>query len=115
MSQIDARSRAAEGYRSLYRTSRWRTLRQAQLAASPLCVMCLEDGHTTPATVCDHVDTRDKRDPETFFTGRKQSLCSTHHNSTKQRMEKRGHGVGHDASGMPLDPGHPWNRDRAQA
>lgn len=70
--------------------------------------MCLPT--PVPATVCDHVDPRDKQDPELFFTGRKQSLCAPHHNSTKQREEKRGHIIGCDESGAPLDPNHPWNR-----
>lgn len=42
-----------------------------------------------------------------------QPLCIPHHNSTKQREEKRGHMIGNDLSGRPLDPSHPWNRNRA--
>ncbi|MFC0633280.1 hypothetical protein ACFFGE_05225 [Brevundimonas balnearis] len=106
----DQRSAEAHDYRRLYKTARWRRVRETQLSANPLCAMCLEDGRVTPATVCDHVDPKDKLDPELFFTGKKASLCGPHHNSTKQRMEKRGHGIGHDASGLPLDPNHPWNR-----
>lgn len=103
----DRRSPEAAEYRKLYRTRRWLNVRAEHLEANPLCVMCLP--RVTAATVCDHMDPRDKDDPELFFTGAKQSLCKTHHDSTKQREERRGHMIGSDASGTPLDPRHPWN------
>ena len=81
--------------------------RAKQLRDHPLCAMCLP--RLTPATICDHVNPKDKLDPELFFTGAKQSLCKTHHDSTKQREEKRGHAIGCDPSGLPIDTGHHWN------
>jgi 5-methylcytosine-specific restriction protein A len=107
-SRRDQRSEQAQAYRHLYGTARWQRTRAAHLAANPLCVMCLP--RIVAATVCDHVNDDDKLDPETFFTGEKQSLCATHHDSTKQREEKRRHRIGSDVSGTPLDPGHHWNR-----
>lgn len=104
----DRRSAEAAAYRRLYRTRRWLQERDRQLTEHPLCAMCLP--RVTAATVCDHVDPRDKDDPETFFAGAKQSLCKTHHDSTKQREERRGHIIGCDDAGMPLDPNHHWNR-----
>ena len=104
----DQRSQQAQEYRRLYKTARWLRERAKQLADHPLCVMCLP--LVTPATICDHVDPSDKRDPERFFTGSKQSLCKTHHDSTKQRQERRGYTIGCDEGGRPLDPNHPWNR-----
>lgn len=71
--------------------------------------MCEKQGRVTAATVCDHVDPKTKANPETFFAGPFQSLCSTHHNSSKQRDEKRGFVGGCDAQGRPNDPRHPWN------
>jgi 5-methylcytosine-specific restriction protein A len=105
---MDQRSEKATEYRRLYRTKRWLAERADHLSRNPLCAMCLP--RTTAATVCDHVDPRDKDDPELFFTGKKQSLCKAHHDSTKQREEKRGHMIGSDESGAPLDPRHPWNK-----
>lgn len=37
-----------------------------------------------------------------------QGLCKQHHDSTKQRMEKRGSIIGCDESGIPLDPTSHW-------
>lgn len=108
MARPDYRSAQASEYRHLYRTARWRRERAKQLADHPLCAMCLP--RVTAATICDHVDRKDKLDPERFFTGRKQSLCKAHHDSTKQREEKRGHLIGCDENGRPLDPNHPWNQ-----
>lgn len=108
MKRPDRRSAEAAAYRRLYRTRRWLQERDRQLTEHPLCAMCLP--RVTAATVCDHVDPRDKDDPEAFFTGAKQSLCKTHHDSTKQREERRGHIIGCDDAGLPLDPNHHWNR-----
>lgn len=106
----DQRSEQAGQYRWLYRTKRWLETRARQLSEHPLCAMCLEDGRITAATVCNHVDKDSKLTIEGFFAGPFNSLCTTHHDSTQQRMEKRGHGIGSDAAGMPLDPNHHWNR-----
>lgn len=106
----DIRSAKAQTYRRLYRTARWRDTRKRQLAKQPLCQMCLSQGRTTPATVCDHDDPKVKETEEGFFAGPFTSLCKTHHDSTKQRQERRGHIIGCDESGMPLDPDHHWHR-----
>ena len=103
----DQRSEASDQYRRLYRTKRWLQTRAQQLAEHPLCAMCLP--RITAANVCDHVDKDSKATEEGFFAGPFQSLCKTHHDSTRQREERRGHGIGSDASGMPLDPNHHWN------
>lgn len=51
--------------------------------------MCLEEDETvTVATVCDHVEPH-RGDEYLFWFGATQSLCAHHHNSTKQREEKR--------------------------
>lgn len=103
----DQRSEQAEAYRRLYRTKRWRETRARQLRDHPLCEMCLP--RITPATICNHIDKDAKLTEEGFFAGPFNSLCATHHDSTQQRIERRGHGIGCDASGMPLDPRHHWN------
>jgi hypothetical protein len=63
-----------------------------------------------PATVCDHEDKDSKKTETGFFAGPFNSLCSQHHNSTRQREEKRGHKIGCDEDGIPLDAGHHWNK-----
>lgn len=39
-----------------------------------------------------------------------QALSKRCHDSWKQRLEKSGTVAGCDASGIPLDPNHHWNR-----
>jgi 5-methylcytosine-specific restriction protein A len=83
----DARSLQAEQWQKLYWTARWKRLRSRQLSAKPLCTMCQAAGKLTPATVADHIKDH-KGDVALFFDpANLQSLCATHHNSTKQRIE----------------------------
>lgn len=70
--------------------------------------MCQAQGKLTPATVVDHIKPH-KGDSALFWdTGNWQGLCTHHHNSTKQAIEK-GKGQGCASDGTPLDPAHPWN------
>ena len=85
----DTRSEAAQEYRRLYRTRRWREVRADQLSRHPLCAMCLEHGRITAATICNHVDKDAKQTEEGFFAGPFTSLCAQHHDSTQQRDERR--------------------------
>ena len=63
---------------------RWKKARAAFLAKHPHCVMCSE-----PATVVDHVKPH-RGDQRLFWDSTNwQSLCATHHNSTKQSLERR--------------------------
>ena len=90
---------------------KWRKRREKQLQAHPLCRLHLEmRGEVVPATVADHI-TPHNGDPE-LFKGALQSLCATCHNSYKQELEKSGRFRGCDLNGYPLDPAHPWNRER---
>jgi hypothetical protein len=73
-------------WRAWYGTARWRATREAQLSLQPLCCMCLEADIVTEATVCDHVEPH-RGNEDLFWSGPFQSLCSHHHNSTKQREE----------------------------
>lgn len=110
----DRRSPEAAEYRKLYKSARWLRTRAAQLTAEPLCRMCKAQGRTTAATVCDHVDPKKKANPATFFDGPFQSLCDDPryrcHSSRKQQQESRGYSQELDASGLPTDPAHPFNR-----
>lgn len=39
-----------------------------------------------------------------------ESVCKDHHDTLIQREEARGHVIGCDADGRPVDPSHPWNQ-----
>ncbi len=99
----------SEAWQSWYWTARWRRIAKAQLAASPLCVMCLADGRPEPATVCDHVVPH-RGNPHLFWHGEMQSLCRPCHDGRKRMAERRGYVVGVTADGRPRDLKHPWNR-----
>ena len=94
-----------------YHTVRWRKRRARQLAEHPLCAMCEKQGKVTAATVADHV-TPHRGNAEKFWNGELQSLCSTCHSARKQIQEKHGYSAACGEDGMPLDPGHPWNRGK---
>lgn len=79
----------------------WERARLRFLAKHPLCVRCLDQGRTEAATVVDHItphkgDVRLFRDRSNW-----QALCTTHHNSWKQRVENGL--VECDAQGYPID------------
>lgn len=104
--------------------SKWDRERLIFLRAHPLCVMCQEQGRVTAATVVDHIiphklkealrsgDSQAIAKAQKLFWSRKnwQGLCKPHHDSTKQRMEKRGTVIGCDKNGIPLDPNSHWFR-----
>lgn len=89
MAKPDYRSPEAQAYRRWYKTARWQKLRARQLQREPLCRMCKAQGHTTVATICDHV-TPHKGDETVFWSGPFQSLCKLHHDSVKQSEERTG-------------------------
>ncbi len=89
--------------------SAWQRARKAYLLAHPLCVMCQEEGRTTPAEVVDHVIPH-KGDPDLFWDQENwQALCKRHHDAAKQ-MEDKGDVIGCDITGIPIDPDHPWSK-----
>lgn len=90
----------------LYNTARWRERRDAQLRQEPLCAMCSRAGRVEPATVADHVVPH-RGDRDLFWQGKLQSLCKTHHDSTKAQDEYRGYSCAVDSDGLPVDDRHP--------
>ncbi|MDE1487883.1 HNH endonuclease signature motif containing protein [Xenorhabdus bovienii] len=104
--------------------SKWSKARLAFLQQHPLCVMCHQQGRLTPATVVDHIvphklkDAINANNSEAIKTARRlfwgkanwQSLCASHHNSTKQRIEKRNREIGCDVNGIPIDDNSHWNK-----
>jgi 5-methylcytosine-specific restriction endonuclease McrA len=95
-------------YQHLY-DRRWRKARELFLQSNPLCVMCQNASMIEPATVVDHIKPH-KGDSQLFWDQDNwQSLCKTHHDSTKQAEEKSGVIRGGKINGEPLDPSHHWN------
>jgi 5-methylcytosine-specific restriction enzyme A len=99
----------------LYNNRRWRLKHTQQLQQQPLCVMCLANGRVTAATIADHIQPHNG-DLNLFWHGELQSLCTFHHNKTKQRIERKGSKVidveyssACDVNGRPIDPNHPSN------
>lgn len=88
----------------------WRYARRAHLVRNPYCVMCKQQGRLGAANVVDHIIPH-RGDVALFWDEDNwQSLCKTHHDSTKQAQEKSGKVVGVDGNGRPIDPCHPWNK-----
>lgn len=107
-------SRSAEAleYRGWYALAIWRGkdgLRQQQLARQPLCERCKKAGKITVATVVNHK--RPHKGNWQLFADPKnhESACKDHHDGLIQREEARGHEIGADINGRPVDPQHPWN------
>jgi 5-methylcytosine-specific restriction enzyme A len=98
-------------FNHLYSSAKWRRVRTLQLLHSPLCVLCLKRGITTPATICDHI-TPHAGDVNEFWLGPFQSLCGQCHNSAKKFEENRGYLPDIGLDGFPVDPRHPANAPR---
>ena len=91
--------------------SKWDVARRSFLAKHPLCVKCLADRRAEAATVVDHIvphrldDALKSNDPDRIAEARArfwdssnwQSLCTTHHNSTKQAEEHAARRRGDDS------------------
>lgn len=95
---------------SLYSTRRWLALRAQHLRREPLCRFCVQQGLVTVGTIVDHIRPH-RGNVEMFFDdGNLQTLCTPHHNSTKQRAElNEGLTGGCTLAGWPVDTRHPWN------
>lgn len=63
----------------LYRTARWKRLRERQLAEQPLCEICLETETVTVANTVHHTAGGHKGDVDKFWSGPFQSLCPSCH------------------------------------
>lgn len=106
----DARRYALQPWRNWYKLARWLTLRRLQLAAHPLCCMCLDAGVERFACVADHVVAHRGNAALFFDPGNLQSLCKPHHDRAKQRQEAAERralrtGAGGAKSPEPAPPG----------
>jgi len=70
----------------------WHKARNAYIAANPLCVMCLamKPKRITAANVVDHVIPHEGNQELFWDEDNWQSLCSDHHSSDKQMLERTG-------------------------
>ncbi len=96
---------------------RHRKMRDKQLAKQPLCQMCLEVGRSTPATVLDHI--KPYRRPDKSIDHKlwgdpknHRSLCEDCHNANGAQRARPEKPPGAGVDGRPLDPAHPWNKNR---
>ena len=99
-----------------YSTRRWTDrIRPAKLRRNPLCEACLQMGKVEPANVVDHIVPICAGGDPFPPLDELASLCASCHN-VKSRAEQLGEKnwfyKGCDINGMPLDPNHPWNRER---
>ena len=98
-------------YHHLYNSRRWQRVARAQLAAKPLCRMCVERGRLTPATVADHLMPHNG-DVNLFWFGELQSLCASCHGRDKRWEEHKGYRPDIGVDGWPTNPRHPANTAR---
>lgn len=85
--------------------------RRRRLAAEPLCRDCHEKGRVTAATVPDHIIPLAKGGSDEDSNIR--CLCNPCHavrTAEQFGHESRARLGAVDATGMPTDPRHPWNR-----
>lgn len=100
-SKADHRSAEAAAYRSLYKTARWKRVREWQLSHSPLCERCLSSEIVEPATIVHH-KVPHRGDAELFFGGPFESLCKPHHDRDGQLEDKGKTVVRFGSDGWPL-------------
>jgi 5-methylcytosine-specific restriction endonuclease McrA len=98
-------------YKHLYRKQRWRNIARDQLRRFPNCAMCEAAGQIIEANVADHKIPH-HGDEMKFWFGQLQSLCYSHHNGSKQQLERRGFVTDIGADGFPIDSQHPFNKSR---
>jgi 5-methylcytosine-specific restriction protein A len=97
-----------------YRTTQWQTLRRFVLSRD--LHTCVVPGCGRPATIVDHKVAW--RDGGSDHPSNLRSLCRDHDGQVKElpNRKRRGngelHAFGCDAAGNPLDPDHPWNKNR---
>lgn len=99
-----------------YSTQRWQRLRRMKLREDPLCELCLKTGWPEPATTVDHLVAVSKGGDPFPPLYALLSLCASCHNTKTRVIEQLGKKFlvrGCDVHGHPLDPDHPWNRERS--
>jgi 5-methylcytosine-specific restriction endonuclease McrA len=99
-----------------YCTARWQKIRAAKLRENPLCELCLGLARVEPATVVDHLVAISKGGDPFPPLYALMALCVRCHNTKTRVVEQLGREFlvrGCDVHGMPVDPNHPWNKERS--
>lgn len=94
-------------------------LRDQQLAREPWCRFCWEEREVkVPATVLDHI--KPFRSPTNEFDGKlwgdpknHRSLCKPCHDARGAQRNRPEKPAGAGGDGRPMDPAHPWNKNKA--
>jgi 5-methylcytosine-specific restriction enzyme A len=95
-----------------YNTPQWVRLRKVKLQQQPLCEVCMKRGRIVRANTVDHIISI-KSGGHPFPTlDELMSMCTPCHNSKSRNTDQpTGKGIaykGCDASGLPIDPSHPF-------
>jgi 5-methylcytosine-specific restriction endonuclease McrA len=109
-----SRRRSTTRWGKLYGSQRWRKASKRFLARpeNALCRPCRERGLVVASEATDHIVDH-CGDPVLFWSEDNwQPICWSCH-SSKTRTGEPPRRKGCDARGVPLDPSHPWHRDRA--
>lgn len=93
--------RANTPWLHLYKTARWRRLRDVQLSLFPLCEWCLEREEVTAANEVHHVHPH-KGDLDLFWNGPFVSTCKSCHSSRGQLEDHGKTVVVYGADGWPM-------------
>jgi 5-methylcytosine-specific restriction enzyme A len=101
---------AKDPRKTWYSLQLWKNRRAHQLLVEPLCVLCEAEGRVTGATVADHFPAHDG-DFNAFVRGPLRSLCAPCHDNL-QGFTHKSYQPDIGADGYPLDPRHPWYKQR---
>ncbi|MCY1358465.1 hypothetical protein D9M69_450010 [compost metagenome] len=93
----------------------WKRLRAEVLADEPLCRACASRGLVVPATDVDHIINGEGDYSDDNSRANLQPLCHECHSLKTARDQGKSVTLGCDVSGLPIDPAHPWNRERSPA
>lgn len=99
--KLDHRSEEAARYRRMYKTARWRRIRERQLMEQPLCQWCLESEVVTVATEVHHAIPH-RGSEDIFWNGPFVSTCKPCHSSRGQLEDHGKTVVSFGADGWPL-------------
>jgi 5-methylcytosine-specific restriction endonuclease McrA len=98
-----------------YTTQRWQRLRRMKLRQNPLCEVCLTVQRIESAVSVDHIVAIKAGGDVYPALDALTSLCESCHNRKSRIVEQQGKEMtikGCDEQGYPLDPNHPFYKDR---
>lgn len=96
----------------MYDCSRWRKCAKLHLDANPLCMPCLKRGIETIANTVHHNPPHNGVYENFWDSSTFESVCPSCHSGVKRIEDHYGYSQSADIDGMPIDPGHPWNKKK---